>query len=41
MPDKYFWFFEELREALIGNIEERLKQKTTVEELFRIRWRMV
>jgi adenine-specific DNA-methyltransferase len=32
---------EERKEALIENIEERLKQKTTVEELFRIRWKVI
>lgn len=32
---------EERKDALIGEIEQRLKQKTTVEELFRIRWRVV
>lgn len=32
---------EERKESLIENIENRLKQRTTVEELFRIRWQVV
>lgn len=32
---------EERKETLIENIEERLKQKTTAEELFRIKWRVL
>lgn len=32
---------EDRKESLIENIENRLKQKTTVEELFRIRWRVI
>ena len=32
---------EDRKEDLIGNIEKRLKQKTSIEELFRIRWRVI
>jgi len=32
---------ENRKEELIDNIEKRLKQKTTIEELFMIRWKIV
>lgn len=31
---------DELREALIGRLETKLNQKTEVEDLFTIRWRL-
>ncbi|MFQ5685815.1 MAG: SNF2-related protein [Candidatus Scalindua sp.] len=32
---------EDRKEELISNIEKRLKQKTNIEELFRIRWKVI
>ena len=32
---------DERKEGLIGDIEKRLEQKTSIKELFRIRWRVV